>query len=87
MLGGVTILGSLENLVTKVGLEATDLQAKVDAQTNIVDQATTNYQSAAGVNLDEELIDMIKYQRAYEAASRVVSACNQMLQVLVNLGA
>lgn len=86
-LGGVTILGSLENLVTKVGLEATDLQAKVDAQMNVVDQATTNYQSAGGVNLDEELIDMIKYQRAYEAASRVVSTCNQMLQVLVNLGA
>lgn len=85
-LGGVTILGSLENLVTKVGLEATDLQAKVDAQMNVVDQATTNYQSAGGVNLDEELIDMIKYQRAYEAASRVVSTCNQMLQVLVNLG-
>ena len=87
VLGGVTILGSLENLVTKVGLEATDLQAKVDAQTNIVDQATTNYQSAGGVNLDEELIDMIKYQRAYEAASRVVTACNQMLQILVSLGA
>ena len=86
-LGGVTILSSLENLVTKVGLEAGDMQAKVDAQTSVVDQATTNYQSAGGVNLDEELIDMIKYQRAYEAASRVVSACNQMLQVLVNLGA
>ena len=86
-LGGVTILSSLENLVTKVGLEATDMQAKVDAQSSVVEQSTTNYQSAGGVNLDEELIDMIKYQRAYEAASRVVSACNQMLQVLVNLGA
>lgn len=86
-LGGVTILSSLENLVTKVGLEAGDLKAKVDAQSSVVEQATTNYLSAGGVNLDEELIDMIKYQRAYEAASRVVSACNQMLQVLVNLGA
>lgn len=87
VLGGVTILGSLENLVTKVGTEANDLQAKVDAQTNVVDQAKSNYLSMGSVNLDEELIDMIKYQRAYEAASRVVSTCNQMLQVLVNLGA
>ncbi len=87
VLGGVTILGSLENLVTKVGSEAVDMQAKVDAQANVVDQSTTNYLSMGSVNLDEELIDMIKYQRAYEAASRVVSTCNQMLQVLVNLGA
>lgn len=87
VLGGVSILGSLENLVTKVGAETVDLQSKVDAQTNVVDQATTNYLSMGSVNLDEELIDMIKYQRAYEAASRVVSTCNQMLQVLVNLGA
>ena len=85
-LGGVSIAISLKNLVTKVGLEATDLQSKVDAQTSIVNQASTNYASLGGVNLDEELIDMIKYQRAYEAASRVVSACNEMLQVLVALG-
>ena len=85
-LGGVSIAISLKNLVTKVGLEATDLQSKVDAQTSIVNQASTNYASLGGVNLDEELIDLIKYQRAYEAASRVVSACNEMLQVLVALG-
>ena len=86
VLGGVTILGSLENLVTTVGLEAADMQSKVEAQSNVVDQTMSNYLSAGSVNLDEELIDMIKYQRAYEAASRVVSTCNQMLQVLVNLG-
>lgn len=85
-LGGITISTSLKSLVTKVGLEAADMQAKVDAQSSVVDQATTNYYSLGGVNLDEELIDMIKYQRAYEAASRVVSACNEMLQVLVALG-
>ena len=85
-LGGVTIATALNNLVTKVGLEANDLKARVDAQTSIVDQATTNYAAIGGVNLDEELIDMIKYQRAYEAASRVVTACNEMLQVLVTLG-
>ncbi len=85
-LGGVTILGSLENLVTTVGLEAADMQSKVDAQSNVVEQTMSNYLSAGSVNLDEELIDMIKYQRAYEAASRVVTTCNQMLQVLVSLG-
>lgn len=85
-LGGVTFSTNLKNLVTKVGLEAENLTNKAEAQANIVDQTSTKYYSEGGVNLDEELIDMIKYQRAYEAASRVVSACNEMLQVLVTLG-
>lgn len=85
-LGGVTFSTSLKNLVTKVGLEATNLNNKAEAQANVVDQTSSKYYSEGGVNLDEELIDMIKYQRAYEAASRVVSTCNEMLQVLVALG-
>jgi len=85
-LGGVTFSTSLKNLVTKVGLEAANLNNKAEAQANVVDQTSSKYYSDGGVNLDEELIDMIKYQRAYEAASRVVQACNEMLQVLVALG-
>ena len=85
-LGGVTFSTCLKNLVTKVGLAAADLNNQAEAQANVVDQVSTKYYSEGGVNLDEELIDMVKYQRAYEAASRVVSACNEMLQVLVALG-
>ncbi len=85
-LGGVTFMSSLKSLVTKVGLAAANAQNKVDAQTDVVNQIQSKYESQIAVNLDEELVDMVKYQRAYEAASRVFSACNEMYQVLVNLG-
>jgi flagellar hook-associated protein 1 FlgK len=38
-----------------------------------------------GVNIDEEAIRMIGYQRAFQASARVVSTINEMLEVLVNL--
>ncbi|MDG2221799.1 MAG: flagellar hook-associated protein FlgK [Rubripirellula sp.] len=38
-----------------------------------------------GVNIDEEAIDMITYQRSFQASSRVIAAASEMLELLVNL--
>ncbi len=42
-------------------------------------------QSMSGVNVDEELIAMIKFQRAYEASAKIISTTNQMLDSLLGL--
>lgn len=39
----------------------------------------------SGVNIDEEAIKMIAYQRAFQASSRVIAAANEMLQILTSL--
>lgn len=54
-------------------------------------QATLNQinqerQSLSGVNLDEEATNLITYQRAFEAAARVVTVTSDMLSTIVNLG-
>jgi flagellar hook-associated protein FlgK len=36
--------------------------------------------------MDEEAINMIKYQRAFEAAARMVSATSDMMKSIINLG-
>ncbi|GHU80630.1 flagellar hook protein FlgK [Spirochaetia bacterium] len=41
-------------------------------------------QSVAGVNLDQELSDMLKYQHGYNAAARFITVVNQMLDTLIN---
>jgi flagellar hook-associated protein 1 FlgK len=40
--------------------------------------------SITGVQLDEELSDLMRYQRAYEASARVMSAADEMLDTLIN---
>jgi len=42
-------------------------------------------EAMSGVNVDEELIAMIKYQRAYESAAKVISTTNQMLDSLMGM--
>ena len=42
-------------------------------------------ESVSGVNLDEEMMDLIKTQRAYEAAGKLVSIADQMLETLLSI--
>lgn len=49
-------------------------------------QLTTQRESIVGVNLDEEAVNMIKFQRAFEAAARVINTTNDLLGTIVNLG-
>lgn len=78
--------GFLASMVGNIGLKVADLNSNLKNQTIVLAQVKTQLTSTTGVNLDEELIDLTKYQRAYQASARVYSVCNELLAALVNLG-
>ena len=41
--------------------------------------------ASSGVSLDEEMTDLIKYQRAYEASAKMITTIDQMLETVVGL--
>jgi len=49
----------------------------------LIDALTKRRESTAGVSLDEEMINMIKYQNAFSAASRVLTVMDEMLSILI----
>lgn len=85
-LGGLSMQDFLISMGTKAALKADDLQKQADAQGAIVDNISNQILSEVGVNLDEELSNMIIYQQAYNASARVFSACVEIYDTLVNLG-
>lgn len=42
--------------------------------------------AVSGVSLDEEMTEMVKYQRAFEASARLISVVDELLETLVNIG-
>ena len=52
----------------------------------ILAQATAQRDSISGVSLDEEAINMMQYQKAYEAAARFLNIANEMTQMILSLG-
>lgn len=55
------------------------------AQTNRLSQAQSQQSSVSGVNLDEELSNMMTYQQAYSASARVLTTVDQLYQTLLSI--
>lgn len=72
------------NAIANLGSRVDTLNGRADAAGLASDHAEGTRQSAVGVSLDEELADLVSAQRAYEASSRMISAVDQMLDVLIN---
>lgn len=71
-------------LVSRIGVAAADAQSLALAQSLTVDHLEELRQSVAGVNVDEEMVNLVQFQRGYEAAARIIRAVDEMLDTLVN---
>ena len=78
-----TLSDYLTNTAAKNGLDKQNIAAKADTYQTIADGALDSYVNLTGVNLDEELSDMIKYQRAYEASAKIFSTANNLMDVIL----
>ncbi len=78
-----------EFYATMIGKLGAVSQASALMRTNVSlvsEQLESQRESIIGVNLDEEAINLMKYQKAFEAAARVVNITSEMLTTIVNLG-
>jgi flagellar hook-associated protein 1 FlgK len=79
---------ALRSLGGRLGALASGAAATHDATSTAVDSATKTRSSLNGVSVDEEMVDLVKYQHAYSAAAKVISTADAMLDTLINrLGA
>jgi flagellar hook-associated protein 1 FlgK len=70
--------------VTRVGTEVADARRATRNATTLSDSIEDRRQSASGVSLDEEMTNLIRFQRGYQAAARAMSTTDEMLDVLIN---
>jgi flagellar hook-associated protein 1 len=71
-------------LVARVGTESqAALRAQSTAQ-SLSDAVDDRRQSVAGVSLDEEMTNLIRFQRGYQASARTMTTMDEMLDTLVN---
>ena len=73
--------------VSKIGIQADSIENQGTSQESISKSIEDRLMSETSVDLNEELTDMIKYQRSYQASARVFNTCCDILNTLVQLGA
>lgn len=74
----------LNSVVVELGIASSTSQTLSASQQAIVDNLASRKESISGVSLDEEMVQMMTYQHAYSAASRVLSALDEALEILIN---
>jgi len=72
------------NTVTGLGQTLSTTNTHVTNQTNIETLVRNQRDSVSGVSMDEEMADLMKYQRAFQASSRVVQTIDELLDTVVN---
>jgi flagellar hook-associated protein 1 FlgK len=70
--------------VARVGLLGEQSGRALETENQIMKQLHDMRQSISGVNIDEELANMIRYQHGYNAAARFITTVNSMLDTLIN---
>lgn len=71
-------------MVGRVGQRKADAASDLSTREAMTAQVEVVRQSISGVSLDEEMIALSKYQRAFEAASRVFTTADRLLEDLIN---
>jgi flagellar hook-associated protein 1 len=72
------------DLVGTIGADAASVNRQLETSQALVDAADTRRQEVSGVAMDEEVTNMIRFQRGYQASSRVMSTMDDMLDMLIN---
>lgn len=83
---GVTMTDQLAAMLGSVGAQSAAFKTQADVQTASLTQLTTQRDGLSGVNLDTEATNLTQYQRAYEAAAKLFSIIDKLMEASINLG-
>ncbi len=72
------------NSVTNVGLKGEQAETNLLSQNKIMGDLRDLRDSISGVNIDEELADIIKFQHGYNAAAKFITVIDGMLDTIIN---
>ena len=65
--------------------EAAEVLFKCQNQDKIITQLRAQKASYSGVSLDEEMTNLLKYERAYQAAAKVAQAVDEIMKTILQL--
>jgi flagellar hook-associated protein 1 FlgK len=70
--------------VTDVAAQSKRYETEADYSKSLLTQLDAKRQELSGVSLDEELANLIRFQHAYNAAAKVITVVDEMLDKIIN---
>ncbi len=70
----------------ELGFETSKAKSLAESQEELLGYLEDRRQSVSGVNLDEEMVNLVQYQQAFQAASRYINTMAELTQTLIQIG-
>ncbi len=74
----------MKSVISALGVDVQEAERISSNEQILVNNIDDNRQSVAGVSIDEEMTNMVKYQHSYNAAARMITTMDEMIDVVVN---
>lgn len=85
LLGDLTLGGSYTQLVGTVGVLAAQAKTEAESSASLLKQAEAARNSVSGVNLDEEAVNLMRFQQAYSANAQIISVSKSTFDALLRM--
>ena len=85
-LGNQTFAQSYNGTITGLGSALASVNTQLDDQQSVQTMLQSQRNSVSGVSIDEEMTNLVMFQRAFQASAHLVSVVDQMLGLVVTLG-
>ena len=76
--------GAYANIQGQYGIDSKGTLSVLDSHMLVLENAADNRESVMGVNLDEEVMSLLKYSQAYGACARLMTTMDEALERLIN---
>jgi len=86
-LKGQSVAQSWRTLIAEWSSDISRNRAFMEGTNNVKSELTLLRTSESGVNLDEEAVNLIRFQKGYAMSARIVSVVDGMLDLIINMGA
>jgi flagellar hook-associated protein 1 len=80
-----TMVSYFDTLVSNVGIDAKNTANVTSRNESFLKQLNSVRESNSGVSIDEELTNLVKYQRSYEASARIINVATEMMDTVMGL--
>lgn len=82
---GTKVESYFQDVVDKLGVEAQHAKRVVSNEEDLLNSLDLNRLSVSGVSLDEEMTNLIQYQKAYSANAKTITTVSDMLDIILGL--
>ncbi|MDM8128119.1 flagellar basal body rod C-terminal domain-containing protein, partial [Paraclostridium benzoelyticum] len=80
----ITIDNFYNSIIQRLGNETQEVRRNEKNQSKVLKEIDNSRLNVSGVSLDEEMINLIQFQHAYNASAKVVSTIDSLLDVVIN---